>query len=88
LWGYYFLCPGQTDTKSTGFGDFPLTGVLVRGSEALSMLEWFPSVFCLFWNRFNGTSIGAKNVDVNFRRGEAVFELPEHIGIEKNKEAH
>lgn len=32
-------------------------------------------------------SIGAKNVDVNFRRGEAVFELPEHIGIEKAKEA-
>jgi mercuric reductase len=32
-------------------------------------------------------SIGAKNVDVNFRRGEAVFELPEHIDIEKAKEA-
>lgn len=32
-------------------------------------------------------SIGAKDVDVNFRSGEAVFELPEHIGIEKVKEA-
>ncbi|MBE3569626.1 MAG: mercury(II) reductase [Bacillales bacterium] len=32
-------------------------------------------------------SIGAKNVDANFQRGVAVFELPEHIDIEKDKEA-
>jgi len=33
------------------------------------------------------SSIGAKNVEANFRRGEAVFELPEPIGIEQAKEA-
>ena len=48
LWVCHFLCPRQTDKKSTGFGDFPSTGVLVRKGKALSVLELFPSVFRLF----------------------------------------
>ena len=32
-------------------------------------------------------SIGAKNVTANFRQGEALFELPEDIEVEKAKEA-
>lgn len=33
------------------------------------------------------SAIGAENVEANFRRGEAIFELPEHIDIDKAKEA-
>ena len=48
MWVCHFLCPRQTDKKSTGFGDFPSTGVLVRKGKSLSVLELFPSVFRLF----------------------------------------
>ncbi len=30
-------------------------------------------------------NIGAKNVEASFRRGEAVFELPDDIGIDSAK---
>ncbi len=32
-------------------------------------------------------NIGAKNIEASFRRGEAVFELPEDIGVETAKKA-
>ena len=32
-------------------------------------------------------NIGAKNIEASFRRGEAVFELPDDIGVESAKKA-
>lgn len=32
-------------------------------------------------------NVGAKNIEASFRRGEAVFELPDDIGVESAKKA-